>query len=104
MLNENIAIGLRIRNLREKQSLSRERFAEIAGISTQFVADIETGKKGMTIATLQKICSALNVTADYIVYGENPSISNDLLALLSTLDSDKQEQLYVIIQKILNLK
>ena len=44
MKTENAVFGSRIRSVREKQKLSREKLAELANISTQFLADIETGK------------------------------------------------------------
>lgn len=43
MNSENAVFGLRIRTLREYQKLSREKLAEKADISTQFLADIESG-------------------------------------------------------------
>ena len=39
-------IGERIRELREVQNYTREVFAEKAGISSKFLYEIETGKKG----------------------------------------------------------
>ena len=65
----NREIGLRLRTLREDRGLSREKLAEAADISVQFLADIETGRKGMTVQTLRKLVLALHCTADDIVFG-----------------------------------
>ncbi len=70
---DNIAVGLRIRNLRESKKLTREALSGLSGVSTQFQAAIETGSKSMTIQTLRKLASALNVSTDFIVYGVNNS-------------------------------
>lgn len=86
--------------MRESQKLSREKLAEMSNISTQFLADIETGKKGMTVTTLKKLCNALYVTADYIVYGTTQTSSVDIAPVLSVLDAQKQEEVKEIIQKI----
>lgn len=65
----NREIGLHLRALREEKGLSREKLAEAADISVQFLADIETGRKGMTVQTLRKLVLALRCTADDIVFG-----------------------------------
>lgn len=69
----NGEIGARLRALREDKSLSREKLAEAADISVQFLADIETGRKGMTVQTLRKLVLALHCTADDIVFGRPTS-------------------------------
>ena len=56
----NREIGLRLRGCREQHALTRERLAEYADISVQFLADIETGRKGMTVQTLRKLALALH--------------------------------------------
>lgn len=68
----NREIGLRLRGMREQRPLTRERLAEYADISVQFLADIETGRKGMTVQTLRKLALALHCTADDIVFGPPP--------------------------------
>jgi transcriptional regulator with XRE-family HTH domain len=64
------AAGARIRSQRESLSLTREQLSERAGISVQFIADIERGRKGFTVDTLKKLCDALRMSADYVVSGD----------------------------------
>lgn len=64
-------MGRRIRELRNEKGLTRERLAEKAEISTQFLADIESGNKGMSAATLYKLCKALNISSDYLLFGNS---------------------------------
>lgn len=103
MKPENNEIGLRIRHQRECQRLSREKLAEMSGISTQFLADIETGKKGMTVSTLKKICDSLNVTADYLIYGKNENNHFNFEAIFSSVDKEKQSEIIDILNKIIKL-
>lgn len=103
MNTENIEIGLRIRNLREDAKLSREKLAELSFISTQFLSDIETGKKGMTVTTLKKICNALNVSTDYIVYGNNDVNLNSISKMMTDMDKEKQLRIKSIFKEIINL-
>ncbi|MFV0516628.1 MAG: helix-turn-helix domain-containing protein [Aminipila sp.] len=69
-------IGQRVRNKREEQRISREKLAECIDVSPQFLAQIELGRRGMSSATLYKICKALSTSADYIVLGREEE--NDL--------------------------
>lgn len=77
----NREIGLRLRSLREEKSLTRERLAEYADISVQFLADIETGRKGMTVQTLRKLAISLHCTADEIVFGHTTKPETDTVTL-----------------------
>lgn len=100
---QNKVIGLRIRKLREDQRLSREKLAELSLISTQFLSDIETGKKGMTVTTLKKICTSLNASADYIVFGKTDSDLKAISLMMAELDENKQDKLKNIFKEIINL-
>lgn len=80
-MKENIIlIGKRLRKQREKLNMTREEFAEKANISPQFLAEIENGKKGMSVTTLYKICNNFNLSADYLLFG---LLSNDTFTAAS---------------------
>ena len=77
-------VGLRIRTLREEKRWSREMLAEYADISTQFLADIESGKKSMTIYTFYKLVLALQTSADHLLFdSENQNDSSLIIELRS---------------------
>lgn len=103
MDNQNIEIGKRIRSLREKYKLSREALAGRSEISVQFLYDIETGKKSMTVTTLSKICTALNASADEIIFG---SPKNSIVLSgeqLKKLSEDKIRSLKDIIDLVIGI-
>ncbi len=62
-------VGERIKCLRELNHYTRERFAEMAGISSKFLYEIEMGKKGFSAETLLHISDALEVSCDYLLTG-----------------------------------
>lgn len=66
----NQEIGGRIREMREFSHFTREVLAEKADISVQFLADIEMGRKSMTVKTLKKISESLSISSDYILFGK----------------------------------
>jgi len=54
-------IGLNIRTVREKQGLSQENLAAIAGLHRAYIGQIERGEKNIGLQNLEKIANALNV-------------------------------------------
>lgn len=89
----NSAIGKRLRSRREAEGLTQERLAEYADISVQFLADIETGRKGMTVQTLRKLALALHCSCDDLIFGadaqRDASIPQSLIVQLSSLTQDQ---------------
>lgn len=95
----NLEIGTRVKNMRKYQTKSREKLAEDANISVQFLADIEGGKKSMTTTVLKRLCYALNVTADYIVFGREENNSFDEInEMLRSLEKEQAKNAEEIIK------
>ncbi len=100
MSNLNKEIGLRLISLREHFNLTREQLSELAGVSDRFIYDIESGKKGMSAESLYKFCKALNVSADYLLFGkENESNMSYLSEIIKSFDQNNLQE----IEKILFL-
>ncbi len=99
-------IGKRIRELREEQQLSREKLSEKANISNQFLADIETGKKGMTVETFIKICVALSVSPNDLIFGfkDTNKDTEEILSMLNISDEKTVSAIKDIIRVVIGLK
>lgn len=85
-------IGKRVRKTREYYGLTREQLAEMANISPQFLVHIENGTKSMTSNTICKLSRALNISADYLLFGlEDTDLKRTLAteALVSMLPKDR---------------
>ena len=54
----NEAIGGRIRMYRESIGMNREAFSEMIGLSPQFLAEAENGKKGLSATSIIKYAAA----------------------------------------------
>lgn len=77
----NAEIGGRVREMRNKKKLTQEELAEQAGIgNSQQVSNIERGLSGMSIETLRAVCKALDVDADYLIFGISPESTNTVLS------------------------
>ncbi len=66
----NEVIGGRLRAYRESLGMNRESFSEQVGLSPQFLAEAENGKKGLSADSIYKICSNSEMSADYLVLGD----------------------------------
>lgn len=64
-------IGSRMKKQRELQGLTREQLAEKLDITPRFCYDLELGLKGMSVSTLSKLSETLNITSDYLLFGED---------------------------------
>lgn len=64
------AIGARIMDARLSNGYSREQLAELAEISPGFIYEIESGRKGFSAYTLNGLVQALEISPDYLLYGE----------------------------------
>ena len=65
----NIKIGQNIRQIREDAGLTQEKLADILGIGDKHVSAIERGAVGLSLPTLVRICEALSVSADRVLFG-----------------------------------
>lgn len=77
--NYNVTVGRRIRGMRESGKMTRSEFGKKCGISESFLAAVEGGKKSITTHTLYKICTSLDVSADYLIRGKNEEFEVSVL-------------------------
>ena len=59
---EKIEVARRIKELREKNHLSQNALANLAGVSPTYIYQLERGEKSPTIEYLNYICGALNIS------------------------------------------
>ena len=56
-------IGQRVRNYRIDKGLSQEKLAELSGCHPTYIGQVERGEKNATLESIEKIASAMNVSA-----------------------------------------
>ena len=102
-------IGKRIRQYRKRSGMSQERLALNAGITVSFLGDIERNKKKPSIASLEKLLTALNISfLEFFDYEnvikplENCSALEKLNIALKDKPNDEIEMVYDIVKQILD--
>lgn len=88
----NLTVGLRIREIRETYQMTQAEFSERCDLSESFLAAVEGGRKGVTSKTLYKICTTMNVSADYFIRGQNNGFEVDtLIEIINSMDKRSRE-------------
>ena len=88
---EEQSIGTRIYLLRADRGYSREYLSEKVGISSKFLYEIENRNRGFSAQTLSKLAKALEVTTDYILYGEQNALYDQRIA--ATIEQFRPDEL-----------
>ena len=65
-------IGERLRGLRDVLDIEAQEMADTCGISLEVYESIERGETDITISNLMKIASKYGVSADVLMFGEEP--------------------------------
>ena len=55
-------IGIRLKELRNEKGLSQEKFSFICELDRTYIASIEQGKRNVSIANIEKIAKALDMS------------------------------------------
>lgn len=88
--NINLEIGERVRLTRVSRGFSRDELAEMLNISTLFLGYIECGQRGMSLTTLQNMCTILNVSADYLLLGKEDegNVDDEIITAVKELPDE----------------
>ena len=80
---DQVAIGARIRDARERVHLTQEQLAEIVDISSTHMSVIERGVKTPKLDTFVRIANALGVSADALLQDVMVPVNESIMAELS---------------------
>ncbi|MBQ6900295.1 MAG: helix-turn-helix transcriptional regulator [Firmicutes bacterium] len=86
-LNEQV--GENLKAARIGKGLKQEQLAEMAGLSTNHISKLETGKSGLQLKTVIQLCDALDMSIDELVFGE----TDELLRNKNTFDKAKRHMM-----------
>ena len=74
MKAKSSGIGDRIRAKRKEHKLSQRELAEMVHVSPSHLSDIENGKKTIGVDILMRITEALQVSSDWLLRTNIPSV------------------------------
>lgn len=97
-------IGSNIRTARMRADLTQEKMSEMIGVTPQYLSDLERGLVGTSVSTLVRICTTLNVSADFILFGsgsENSSVNSTLFEKIQRLPKYKADMVEATVNTLL---
>lgn len=89
----NVLVGSNIKRERERAGYTQERFSELLGIGPKSLSAIERGAVGVSLTQLVRICKALSVSANTLLFENDPK--NDVEDLTRRLERLTPEQLAI---------
>lgn len=95
----NIQIGEQVRIAREQAKLTQEALAEKIEVSPQYISDLERGVVGIALTTLKKLCYALGVASDQILFGTQ---SQERGIILSNVSKPLTEEQFALLLEMVN--
>ena len=98
-------LGRRVRHFRLEKSLTQEEVAELCGLSTKHISDLERGKANVTVMVLDKVAASVSTTAIDLLANEHEAgralLVEEITQFLATADDEKLRLLYRIMKGIL---
>lgn len=85
-------MGQRLSARRKQLRLTQEEVAERADMTTQTISTAENGIKALRPENIIKLCGALKISADYLLFG---TISSDDQGCLDLQSEDKPHQFLI---------
>lgn len=96
-------INSNIKQLRIKNGMTQEEFAERIGLSIQGISNIERNRYQPTSDTIDKICKQFNILPVELLLTDNKdneSTLNNILHLLKNCSTQKLKQIFEIVKII----
>lgn len=95
-------IGKRLYKRRKQLQLTQDELAEQADVTAQTISTAELGKKAMRADTIVRVCSALDISADYLLFGTiTPQDMSLLSQKISQLSPDQYRHLETVIDSFI---
>lgn len=92
-MNIKKAFGEKLKRIRNKRKLTQEQLAEIIEISPKNLSKIEVGASFVSSETLEKILTALNITAEELFANDYIKSTEELINdIYKKIDSIKKNQ------------
>lgn len=76
-------IGLRVKNIRLNMNMTKQKMADLLGISGQYLGMIERGEGTLSVDKLKILCDMTGLSADYILFGKDFNSTLNLSKKLS---------------------
>ena len=106
MENISLIFGKRLKNLRTSKKLSQEKLAELSGLHSTYIGQIERGEKSPTIESIYKISIGLDISlSDFFKNIDSKTsekrYADEIYNEILSLSAKKQKKINNIIKEII---
>lgn len=94
-------IGARIRRQREHIGMTQEQLGEACELSASFVGHIERGSRKLSVESLYKMASVLDVSVDYLLSDrmlQETTLPAEISSLLLGSDKNKRQEFWRVVK------
>ncbi|MBO5339849.1 MAG: helix-turn-helix transcriptional regulator [Oscillospiraceae bacterium] len=101
----NVQIGTNIQVARETAGYTQEKLSELIGLTPNHLSAIERGVSGASLEVLEKLCLLLNISADFLLFGQSSTEDEALMLArqISNIDPERKEHVKKAICALLAL-
>ena len=96
------AIGLRIRAARKRKGYTQEKMAEMTGMSSQHLSNIENAKTKLSLRVIIAISNCLDVTVDSllcdVINRSEVVLANELQEIFDACDTEQKRLVIQIVK------
>lgn len=109
-METNYSIGMRVKELRTSHGLSQEQLALHAEITPAYLGQIERSEKKPTVYTIEKICSALDISLSSFFSDQSFSNTEEDTVLkqisleLKNCSTEEKQEILQIVRHAIKLK
>ena len=95
-------VGKRIKEVRKQKGMSQDELAERAELSSQYISQIETGRKKGSLPTYNKLAKALGVSIDELTgsISEGSKVLSDVDLILQDCSKEERELLVEVLRVV----
>lgn len=91
-------MGNRIAQRRKELHLTQEELSELMGVSSQTISCIELGKKAVRPENLARLCTELDISSDYILFGKRSETQmGDLIIKMAQLSPEEYRSIQTLV-------
>jgi len=84
-----MSINNRIKALRKSKKMTQQSLSDKTGLSRIMLSKVETGETQPTLKHIEALCVFFDVTADYLINGQDVTLNNNEREIIKAVRKDK---------------
>lgn len=95
-------LGTHLKEVRKRRNMTQEVLAELVGVTSQHISNIETGKTKVSLSTFIDIVNVLNISPEMVLAecmkNETPAVKSEIMDIIQDCTHKELKVLVQIIE------